>query len=54
MHFVCLQEHLSNRDLIRATEAQKEEAEAEHRKLFLSAKQKMMKLRREKEKEIFR
>ncbi|XP_047457343.1 protein CFAP210 [Mugil cephalus] len=47
-------EHLSNRDLIRATDAQKEEAEAEHRKLYLSAKQKMIKLRKEKEKELFR
>lgn len=49
-----LQEHLANRDVIRAADAQKQEAEEEQRKLFLSAKQKMMKLRREKEAELFR
>ncbi|XP_045909561.1 coiled-coil domain-containing protein 173 [Micropterus dolomieu] len=47
-------EHLTNRDLIRATDAQKQEAEEEQRKLFLSAKQKMMKLRKDKERELFR
>ncbi|XP_070771204.1 cilia- and flagella- associated protein 210 [Enoplosus armatus] len=46
--------HLTNRDLIRATEAQKQEAEEEQRKLFLSAKQKMVKLRKDKERELFR
>ncbi|XP_042369746.1 coiled-coil domain-containing protein 173-like [Plectropomus leopardus] len=46
-------EHISNRDLIRATDAQKQEAEEEQRKLFLSAKQKMIKLRKDKEKELF-
>ncbi|KAK5860975.1 hypothetical protein PBY51_022408 [Eleginops maclovinus] len=46
-------EHVANRDLIKATHAQKQEAEEEQRKLFLSAKQKMMKLRKEKEKELF-
>ncbi|KAM9347659.1 cilia- and flagella- associated protein 210 [Symphorus nematophorus] len=47
-------EHLSNRDLIRATDAQKQEAEEEQRKLFLVAKQKMMKLRKDREKELLR
>ncbi|XP_040003725.1 coiled-coil domain-containing protein 173 isoform X2 [Xiphias gladius] len=47
-------EHLTNRDLIRAADAQKHAAEEEQRKLYLSAKQKMMKLRKDKEMEIFR
>ncbi|XP_059198595.1 cilia- and flagella- associated protein 210 [Centropristis striata] len=47
-------EHITNRELIKATDAQKQEAEEEQRKLFLSAKQKMMKLRKDKEKELFR
>ncbi|XP_070694759.1 cilia- and flagella- associated protein 210 [Pempheris klunzingeri] len=47
-------EQLTNRDLVRATDKQKEEAEEEHRKLFLSAKQKMMQLRKGKEKELLR
>ncbi|XP_051259642.1 cilia- and flagella- associated protein 210 [Dicentrarchus labrax] len=47
-------EHLTNRDLIRAVDAQRQEAEEEQRKLFLSAKQKMMKLRKDREKELFR
>ncbi|KAG7227558.1 hypothetical protein INR49_005373 [Caranx melampygus] len=47
-------EHLVNRDVKRAADAQKQEAEEEQRKLFLSAKQKMMKLRREKEAELLR
>uniref|UniRef100_A0A3B4WLV1 Cilia and flagella associated protein 210 n=1 Tax=Seriola lalandi dorsalis TaxID=1841481 RepID=A0A3B4WLV1_SERLL len=46
-----MQEHLTNRDLIRAADAQKQEAEEKQRKLFLTAKQKMMKLRRDKETE---
>uniref|UniRef100_A0A3B4WHU9 Cilia and flagella associated protein 210 n=1 Tax=Seriola lalandi dorsalis TaxID=1841481 RepID=A0A3B4WHU9_SERLL len=46
-------EHLTNRDLIRAADAQKQEAEEKQRKLFLTAKQKMMKLRRDKETELF-
>ncbi|KAL7384639.1 hypothetical protein ABVT39_006131 [Epinephelus coioides] len=46
-------EFISNRDLIKVTDAQKQEAEEEQRKLFLSAKQKMIKLRKEKEKELF-
>ncbi|CAI5656109.1 coiled-coil domain-containing protein 173 isoform X2 [Oreochromis aureus] len=48
------QEHITNRDLIRATDAQKQEAEEEQRKMFLSTKQKIMKLRKEKEKELLR
>ncbi|XP_074550428.1 cilia- and flagella- associated protein 210 [Halichoeres trimaculatus] len=46
-------EHLSNRDLIRAADAQKQEAEEKQRKLFLAAKQKMTKLRKGREKELF-
>ena len=49
-----LQEHLSNRDLVRATDAQKQEAEEEQRKCFLAAKQKMMKLRNDRKKEMLR
>ncbi|XP_028291836.1 coiled-coil domain-containing protein 173 [Gouania willdenowi] len=45
-------EHITNRNSLRATEEQKEEAEEEQRKLYLSAKQKMMKLRREQEKAL--
>ncbi|XP_036965049.1 coiled-coil domain-containing protein 173 isoform X1 [Acanthopagrus latus] len=47
-------EHLSNRDLVRATDAQKQEAEEEQRKCFLAAKQKMMKLRNDRKKEMLR
>ncbi|XP_054471948.1 cilia- and flagella- associated protein 210 [Anoplopoma fimbria] len=47
-------EHVTNRDLIKATDAQKQEAEEEHRKLFLSAKQKLMKLRKDRQTELFR
>ncbi|XP_061091732.1 cilia- and flagella- associated protein 210 isoform X2 [Conger conger] len=47
-------EHLSNRNLIRAIEMQKEGAEEECRKLFSDAKRKMMKMRKEKEAEMFR
>lgn len=45
-------EHLTNRQLQRATNEQKQKMEEEQRKLYLSAKQKMIKLRRDKEKEI--
>uniref|UniRef100_A0A3Q0S4H6 Cilia and flagella associated protein 210 n=1 Tax=Amphilophus citrinellus TaxID=61819 RepID=A0A3Q0S4H6_AMPCI len=48
------QEHIANRDLIRATDAKRQEAEEEQRKLFLLAKQKIMKLRKENEKELLR
>ncbi|TMS06208.1 Coiled-coil domain-containing protein 173 [Larimichthys crocea] len=47
-------EHLTNRDLIRATDTQKQEAEEEKRKAFLTAKQKMIKLRKDREAELFR
>ncbi|XP_076858787.1 cilia- and flagella- associated protein 210 [Brachyhypopomus gauderio] len=47
-------EHLVNRDTIKATEAQKEGVEEERRKLFAKTKEKMMKLRKEKEAELFR
>ncbi|CAB1328481.1 unnamed protein product, partial [Coregonus sp. 'balchen'] len=47
-------EHLSNRDIIRAIEAQKQEMEEERRGLFANAKQKMVKLRKDKEEELFR
>ncbi|XP_034041904.1 coiled-coil domain-containing protein 173 [Thalassophryne amazonica] len=47
-------EHISNRDILRAAEAQKLQAEEEQRKLFLSTKQKMMKLRNDKETELLR
>ncbi|KAK2839774.1 hypothetical protein Q5P01_013514 [Channa striata] len=47
-------EHLNERDLIRAAERQKQKAEEEQRKGFLLAKQKMMKLRKDKETELFR
>ncbi|KAL6100794.1 cfap210 [Pungitius sinensis] len=45
-------EHIHNKDLIKATDQQIQEAEEEQRKLFLSSKQKMMKLRKYKEKEM--
>uniref|UniRef100_A0A3Q3W2D1 Trichohyalin-plectin-homology domain-containing protein n=1 Tax=Mola mola TaxID=94237 RepID=A0A3Q3W2D1_MOLML len=48
------QEHLANRDIVRATEAKKQEDEEKQRKHFLSAKEKMMKLRKEREAELFR
>ena len=54
MHFMCLQEHITNRDLVKAIDAQKQKAEEEQRKLYVSAKQKMINLRKEKEKESFR
>ncbi|KAI3356228.1 hypothetical protein L3Q82_017472, partial [Scortum barcoo] len=47
-------EHLANKDLIRAADAQEQKAEEQQRKLFLSAKQKMMKLRKDKEIELLR
>ncbi|KAK5890262.1 hypothetical protein CesoFtcFv8_013798 [Champsocephalus esox] len=45
-------EHIANSDL-RATNAKKQEAEEEQRKLFLSSRQNIIKLRKEKEKELF-
>ncbi|XP_030614221.1 coiled-coil domain-containing protein 173 [Archocentrus centrarchus] len=47
-------EHIANRDLIRATDAKRQEAEEEQRKLFLLAKQKIMKLRKENENKLLR
>ncbi|CAL8267813.1 unnamed protein product [Lota lota] len=47
-------EHISNRDVVRGIDERKQALEEEQRKLFLSAKQKMGKLRREKEAELFR
>ncbi|XP_074515454.1 cilia- and flagella- associated protein 210 [Sebastes fasciatus] len=46
-------EHITNREIIRAKDAQKQEADEEQRKLYLSAKQKMTKLQKDKEKELF-
>nr|XP_040057301.1 coiled-coil domain-containing protein 173 [Gasterosteus aculeatus aculeatus] len=46
-------EHVHNKDLIKATDQQRQEADEEQRKLFLSAKQKMIKLRKDKERELF-
>ncbi|KAK6292612.1 hypothetical protein J4Q44_G00371960 [Coregonus suidteri] len=45
---------LSNRDIIRAIEAQKQEIEEERRRPFANAKQKVVKLRKDKEEELFR
>ncbi|XP_046902895.1 coiled-coil domain-containing protein 173 [Hypomesus transpacificus] len=47
-------DHLSNRDIIRAIEAQQQEVEDKRRKMFAAAKEKMMKLRKEKEAEMLR
>ena len=54
MFNLYMQEHVANSDLIRATNAKKQEAEEEQRKLFLSSRQKIIKLRKEKEKQLFR
>lgn len=45
---------MANRDNVRATEEEKQKAEEERRNLFLSAKEKMMKLRKGRETELFR
>lgn len=50
----CFQDTLSNRDLLRAAEAQKQEAEEQQRKLYLSAKEKIKKLRKDREAELMR
>ncbi|TKS67235.1 Coiled-coil domain-containing protein 173 [Collichthys lucidus] len=47
-------EQLTIRDLIRATDTQKQEAEEKKRKAFLTAKEKMIKLRKDREAELFR
>ncbi|XP_062861990.1 cilia- and flagella- associated protein 210 [Trichomycterus rosablanca] len=48
------QEHLAKRDTIQAAEAKKQKEEEERQRLFASTKQKIMKLRKEKEAELFR
>ncbi|KAM3608411.1 uncharacterized protein V6R79_024665 [Siganus canaliculatus] len=47
-------EYRAKRDLIRTLDVQKQQAEEAQRELFLSAKQKMMKLRKDREAELFR
>ncbi|XP_043987391.1 coiled-coil domain-containing protein 173 isoform X3 [Gambusia affinis] len=46
-------DHLNNRALRKEQEAQKQKAEEEQMKLFLSAKEQMTKLRKQREKELF-
>ncbi|XP_027020132.2 protein CFAP210 isoform X2 [Tachysurus fulvidraco] len=48
------QEHLTNKKITQAAEAEKQELEEERQNLFVKAKGKMMKLRKEKEAEMFR
>lgn len=48
------QEHLANKKLIQAAEAEEQQLEEERQKLFVKTKSKMMKLRKEKEAEMFR
>lgn len=50
----CFQDTLNDRDLLRAAEAQKQEAEEQQRKLYLSAKEKIKKLRKDREAELTR
>ncbi|XP_077584722.1 cilia- and flagella- associated protein 210 [Stigmatopora nigra] len=47
-------EHLTHRDNSKAADALKQEAEEVQRKLFLAAKEKMVKLRKDKEEELLR
>ncbi|XP_076603195.1 cilia- and flagella- associated protein 210 isoform X2 [Chaetodon auriga] len=47
-------EHLANKELTKALDVQRQEAEEEQRKLFLSAKQKMKKLQKDREAELQR
>ncbi|XP_054887607.1 cilia- and flagella- associated protein 210 isoform X1 [Poeciliopsis prolifica] len=55
--FICTfcvpQDHLNSRALRKEQEAQKQKAEEEQMKLFLSAKEQMTKLRKQREKELF-
>ena len=51
---VAPKEHISNRDVVRGIDERKQALEEEQRNLFLAAKQKMGKLRKEKEAELFR
>uniref|UniRef100_A0A3Q3BA44 Cilia and flagella associated protein 210 n=1 Tax=Kryptolebias marmoratus TaxID=37003 RepID=A0A3Q3BA44_KRYMA len=46
-------DHINKRALIRVQDEEKQEAEEEQRKLFVSAKEKMMNLRKEREQELF-
>ncbi|KAJ3592566.1 hypothetical protein NHX12_007693 [Muraenolepis orangiensis] len=46
-------EHISNKDVVRGINEQKQALEEEQRKLFLSAKEKMVGLRKEKEAALF-
>nr|XP_057937901.1 cilia- and flagella- associated protein 210 isoform X1 [Doryrhamphus excisus] len=48
------QEHLTQRDISKMADMEKREAEEAQRKLFLSAKEKMVKLRRGKEQELLK
>ncbi|KAL4636186.1 coiled-coil domain-containing protein 173-like [Arapaima gigas] len=47
-------EHMATRDLLKTLDAQREEMEDERRRMIITAKEKMMKLRKEKEAERFR
>uniref|UniRef100_A0A3P9N652 Cilia and flagella associated protein 210 n=1 Tax=Poecilia reticulata TaxID=8081 RepID=A0A3P9N652_POERE len=47
-------DHLNNRALRKEQEAQKQKAEQEQMKLFISTKEQMTKLRKQREKELFR
>ncbi|XP_060784831.1 cilia- and flagella- associated protein 210 [Neoarius graeffei] len=47
-------EHLANKKIIQSAEAEEQELEEDRRNLFVKAKGKMMKLRKEKEAEMFR
>ncbi|KAF4108746.1 cilia- and flagella- associated protein 210 [Onychostoma macrolepis] len=48
------QDYVTNRELMKATEAQRQEEEEERRKQFARHKEKVMKMRKEKQEEIFR
>uniref|UniRef100_A0A8C1PC57 Trichohyalin-plectin-homology domain-containing protein n=1 Tax=Cyprinus carpio TaxID=7962 RepID=A0A8C1PC57_CYPCA len=47
------QDYLTNRELMKATEAQRQEEEEEKRKQFAKHKEKVMKMRKQKQEEIF-
>ncbi len=48
------QDYLTNRELMKATEAQRQEEEEERRRQHAKHKEKVMKMRKEKQEEIFR
>ncbi|XP_048050569.1 protein CFAP210 [Megalobrama amblycephala] len=50
----ALRDHLTNRELMKAAEAKRQEEEEEKRKQLASHKEKMTKMRKEKQEEIFR